>query len=173
MRILHIIPSMAGGGAEAQLVCLAGELVRKGLDTHVALLYERGDNLPALRDTGATIHVLEHFANAFDPRLFARIRHLLADVKPDLVQVWSTPIELYVSVLAPLQRVPWILGERNRGPWNPGSIGSPPIGQIANILRILCSYGAKQIVPNSQAAAERWHAVHFVGKKRVTRIANA
>ena len=49
MRVLHLIPSFVGGGAERQLALLAPELCRIGITTHIGFSHP-GVTLEALRD---------------------------------------------------------------------------------------------------------------------------
>ncbi|HET9730958.1 MAG TPA: glycosyltransferase family 1 protein, partial [Acidimicrobiia bacterium] len=54
MRVLYLIDSLIAGGAERSLAALAPEYLARGIDLHVAYLYER-DNVwkPAIEAAGA------------------------------------------------------------------------------------------------------------------------
>ena len=56
MRILHLIDSLGGGGAERQLAYLAGGLVARGHEVHVLSL-DGGPHRQRLVEKGAVLHV--------------------------------------------------------------------------------------------------------------------
>ena len=65
MRILHLIPTLGGGGAERQIAYLAQGLQARGCDVHVAI-DSGGPNLERLVRTGATVHWIRTRGN-YDP----------------------------------------------------------------------------------------------------------
>ena len=146
MRVLHCIPSMAGGGTERQLTYLVRELVREGSDVHVAL-NQPGPNLAALGAAGATIHQLGPLSN-HDPRIFLRLRRIIRTVAPDVCQCWLLQMELLGGLGSMLNGVPWIFSERSSAP------AYPPT--VKNALRIRVAARADAIVSNSAAGDEYW-----------------
>lgn len=56
MRLLYVIDSLAGGGAETSLAEMAPYLVKAGIDLHVLPLKEPLDLAPRLEAAGATVH---------------------------------------------------------------------------------------------------------------------
>lgn len=111
MRVLHCIGSLGGGGAERQLGYLATELVRKGVDVHIA--YGRGGhNLEELRASGATFHEFMTFSN-YDPALVWRLVRLVKKIRPDLIQTWLTQMDVIAGSAALLTRTPLLMTERS------------------------------------------------------------
>ncbi len=145
-RVLHCVPSMAGGGAERQLVYLAGALARQGWDVHVAL-NGGGPNLTALTATGATLHHLRCRGN-HDPRMLGRLRRLIRMLQPDIVQCWLLQMEIAGGIAATLTRTPWILSERS-------SVEAYPFS-IKHRLRVAVGALASAIIANSSAGGEYW-----------------
>jgi glycosyltransferase involved in cell wall biosynthesis len=146
MRILHCIPTMGAGGAERQLAYLCAELPALGWEVHVALV-AGGPNLVRLRESGATVHTLRARSN-YDPALPWRLWRLVRRVRPDLVQVWLSQMEVLGGVVATVSRIPWILSERSSAPAYPDSVRSR--------VRVLLAGGAGAVVANSAGGARYW-----------------
>lgn len=82
MRLLYVIDSLAGGGAETSLAAMAGPLVAAGVELHVAPLLHRDGVGSLLVDNGATLH------SALGARRAAAVgplARLTRDVGADLV----------------------------------------------------------------------------------------
>lgn len=148
MRILHCIQSLEGGGAERQLVYLAGETVRAGHEVHVASLRE-GAHYPALQRAGAIAHRIAHRGN-YDPLLLPRLVRLIKQVRADVVQTWLTQMDVVGGAAALLTRVPWILAERS------SEVGYTP--SLKNRLRIFMASRAAAIVSNSAGGDAYWES---------------
>jgi glycosyltransferase involved in cell wall biosynthesis len=145
-RILHLIPNMAGGGAERQLVYLSGELVSRGWDIHVALLKE-GPNFDGLLATGATVHKIAARGN-HDIAILWRIRQLIHHIRPHIVQTWMTQMDVFGGMAARLTGTPFILSERCSALAYPNS--------VKNTLRLYSGRRAVAIVSNAPAGKEYW-----------------
>lgn len=146
MKILHCIPSMRGGGAERQLSYVSTELVRSGIDVHVALIYG-GPNSARLEKSGAVIHKLACWNN-HDPRLFVGLLGLIRSIRPNIVQTWLTQMDIFGGFAAMTQNVPFVLSERNSalsysGTWK-------------DRLRRFVGSRASLIVANSDAGQAYW-----------------
>src|SRR5262245_27108466 len=111
MKVLHCIPSMAGGGAERQLAYLARGLSSRGVETHVALS-RRGENYERLLRSGARIHELQ-ISNNHSPGLVWSLNQLVQTIRPAVIQTWLTQMDIVAGAVALWNRVPWILTERN------------------------------------------------------------
>lgn len=72
-RVLHCIPTLAGGGAERQLVYLCNGLARAGWQVTVAVV-SHGPNLHRLDRERIEVVRLPH-VNSYDPQL---LWHLIA-----------------------------------------------------------------------------------------------
>ncbi|MDQ3957900.1 MAG: glycosyltransferase, partial [Actinomycetota bacterium] len=82
MRVLYLIDSLVGGGAEQSLAGLAPHLAPRGVDLHVAYLLDR----PGLQDVfashGVPLHLLDATGRVGWMRAAA---DAMRRVRPDLV----------------------------------------------------------------------------------------
>lgn len=97
MRVLHVITSLARGGAENQLLLLAGGQAASGHAVAVAGLKEPSDLADAFRAAGVAPHALR-LARYGDPRPVWRLSRLVAGVRPDIVHAHLPPAELYARL---------------------------------------------------------------------------
>lgn len=146
LRILHVIPSFVGGGAERQLSLLAPELCRLGVEIHVAYLHP-GVNLTPLLESSITLHRIA-CSNNHDPRIFLRLLQVVRTIKPDLIQTWLPQMDIFGGVVARLVGIPFVLSERAsalayRGCWKIW-------------LRRFVGRGATAIVANSKSGLDYW-----------------
>jgi glycosyltransferase involved in cell wall biosynthesis len=125
---------------------LAQELVRNGVDTHVACL-PTGDNLPRLLESGCTFHALRT-SSSYDPRLLTQLIGLIRRVKPDVVQTWLPQMDVAGGVAAFLTGVPFILSERS------SAVGYPPSFRVR--MRNAVAPLAAAIAANSNAGRDYW-----------------
>src|SRR5688572_15189165 len=146
MRILHCIPSMAGGGAERQLGYLAKGLVTRGVETHV-VFRGRGENFARLEASGAVLHEISCSGN-HSPRFPLALHRLVRRLQPDLIQTWLTQMDIMGGAAALLNDVPWILSERNSARSYPSS--------WTNRLRASVGRRMAALVSTSQAACDYW-----------------
>jgi glycosyltransferase involved in cell wall biosynthesis len=146
MRVLHLIPTLGGGGAERQITCLARGLRDLGCDVHVGLVRE-GPNLGRLIDAGATVHRIK-IASNYDPLLVPRIVALIRRVKPDIVQTWLPQMDVAGGFAARLTGTPWVLSERTTAGVYPHD--------ARNTLRLTIGGLADAIVANSAGGLGFW-----------------
>lgn len=108
MRILNLIPHVAGGGAERQLGYVSGELARRGHD--VAVMY-----LHFQRTSRTTIEGVElipiHVSSPFDPRIVYGVLREVQRRRPDVLLSWSLPMDIVGSVVSRLTETPLLLRE--------------------------------------------------------------
>jgi glycosyltransferase involved in cell wall biosynthesis len=149
LRVLHVIPSMASGGAERQVAMLARGLRERGLEVHVAH-FAGGPNLPLLERSGATIHRLPSAGN-HDPLLLLRLGRLVRRLRPDVIQTWLTMANVLGGIVASTCRVPWVLAER----FLPSGFAGAPKSRIEHAL---ARAFAAAVVSNSAAADAEWAA---------------
>lgn len=149
MRILHLIPTLGGGGAERQLGILAAGLRDLGCDVHVGVVTD-GANLRRVEAAGAHVHHIRTHGN-HDPLLLLRLVRLILKVRPDVVQTWLTQMDVAGGLAAILTRRPWIVSERTHKIYYPRD--------AKHRLRRLLGRFSKAIVANSQGGAEYWDGV--------------
>ena len=147
LRILHLIPTLAGGGAERQLCYISGELVKMGHEIHVGF-FQPGANLDRLVAGGAVAHRLPVAAN-HDPRLLGRVSSLVKSVRPQIVQTWLLQMDVLGGLALLGKRTPWVLSERASGPAYPRGIKTG--------LRKLLARRVSAVVSNSQTGDAYWN----------------
>jgi len=148
MRILHMILSMTGGGAERQLAYVAPALSTRGHDVHLAFVFP-GVNGERLGGTGCTLHRLATSGRR-NPLLLLESMSLVRRLRPGVVQTWLAHMDLVGGATARLLRVPWVMSERSAALSYPAS--------MMNRFRIAAGRRADLIMPNSRGGADYWLA---------------
>jgi glycosyltransferase involved in cell wall biosynthesis len=148
VTVLHVIPTLEGGGAERQLSMLAAEQARRGLDVHVAVR-RGGVYMQAMRDCGLQLHELGN-ARTVNPRLFLSLRRTINEVRPDIVQTWLPQMDILGGLGALQSRVRWIISERTSGGYYSNEM--PAFAR----LRLLLSRYASAVVANSDGGEAYW-----------------
>ena len=149
MKILHLIPTLEGGGAERQLALLAIEQARRGMEVHVASR-RFGVHKSSLCQNGVTLHSLGDW-RSLNPLLFFCIKALLHRLRPTIVQTWLTQMDIVGGAAALMFGVPWIGTERSNALFyrNRHMV-------LESFLRELLFKRATAIVTNSALAATQW-----------------
>jgi glycosyltransferase involved in cell wall biosynthesis len=145
LTILHLIPTLEGGGAERQLSMLVTEQARRGLDVHVAVR-RGGVHAPGLQ--GVRLHELGNWPSV-NPRLFFAIRRVLKDTKPQIVQTWLPQMDILGGIAAVQRRAAWVISERTSEEY---------YAQVPLIAWLRLSLGrfASAIVANSIGGESYW-----------------
>lgn len=110
MRVVHVITSLAIGGAETALFRLVTEEKPASSDVTVICLSGEAYYGPRLRAAGIPLHTLDMQRGRFSFRAFMRLVGLLRRLQPDLVQTWlyhSDFLGLLAARLAGISRVVW------------------------------------------------------------------
>lgn len=157
MKVLHLIPSMGGGGAERQLTYLCKELVKIGCTVYVALLYG-GPNLERLERSGAQVIRLKCRSN-YDPTLILLIAQLIRRLKPDILQTWLPQMDVLGGLASLCADTKHILSERcnadlYQGGWK-------------DQLRLFWGKRATLIVANSSGGRDYWRSMGVSSDKLV------
>jgi glycosyltransferase involved in cell wall biosynthesis len=87
MKLLFIIGPMMGGGGEKQLIDLCSGLDKSEFTTHVAVLNYKGRLYEELEKVADHVTLIPK-SNKFDVRVIFRLRSLIQDIKPDLIQTY-------------------------------------------------------------------------------------
>lgn len=147
MIVLHIIPTLEGGGAERQLSMLATEQARRGHSVHLAVrrtgIYE-----DEMQQGGVRIHNLGDVRSA-NPKLLLRIIRLVRTIRPAIVQTWLPQMDLLGGIAARLTGTRWIVSERN-------SAGYYDEFPFFARLRLLLGQSASSIIANSSGGEQYW-----------------
>ena len=159
LTVLHVIPSLVGGGAERQLVELAAALTVAGVDVHLAYLHG-GPNLEAARRSGATLHLLSAASN-HDPRVILQLRQLVKQLQPAVVQTWLLHADVFGGLAACWSGVPWLLSERSSAVMYEHGFKFK--------LRRWVGLRADGVVANSDGGLAYWRASGYRGMGEVIR----
>lgn len=163
LTVLHLIPTLEGGGAERQLSMLAAEQARRGLRVHVAVR-RSGVHAQAMRDAGVKLHHLGDWPST-NPRLFFAIRRVLREIKPEIVQTWLPQMDILGGVAAIEKRTAWIISER---------VSKAYYSEVPLLasLRLFLGRFASAIVANSVGGEGYWRgAIRYPA--RLTTVLNA
>jgi glycosyltransferase involved in cell wall biosynthesis len=163
MRILHLIPTLEGGGAERQLALLASEQARRGWAVHIGLR-RYGVYREDLESAGVSLHALGDL-RGFHPLLSIRMLQLIKRVQPEVIQTWLPQMDIVGGLVARLMRKPWILCERT-------SPEAHSHVSTVSFLRRLTARGAGAIAANSASGANYWRRLVPTGTN-VIEITNA
>jgi glycosyltransferase involved in cell wall biosynthesis len=157
MRILHLIPTLSGGGAERQLALLAREHAETGVAS--AIIYHgEGPNLEFLRGSKVDLFPLS-IRNNHDPMAFWAIIRIIRRWRPDIVQTWLPQMDILGGIAARIAGVPHILSERASGPAYGADWKSRTRASIGR--------KAKAIIANSQTGAQYWRDLDARGSIHV------
>ncbi|WP_171182449.1 glycosyltransferase [Alienimonas chondri] len=141
-RVLSVIATLDGSGAEKQFALLNAGLQARGWDMHAVALTRGGPNSQPLDAAGVPLTVL-HKALKFDPLCLARLRRIVAKLKPDVIHSWMFTANAYARMASGGR--PVVTGERCVDRWKGGwqhAVDRRLIGRTA------------RVVGNSQAVAD-------------------
>jgi glycosyltransferase involved in cell wall biosynthesis len=125
IRVVHVIPSLAHGGAEAMLLKLLGRWDRARLSHVVVSMTSRGPLASQIEATGWPIRTLNMRRGTPDPRGVLRLSRILRQEKADVVCTWLYHADLtgfIAAKLAGVSSVIWNIQcgelERSDHPWH-------------------------------------------------------
>lgn len=111
MRIAHIITGLGVGGAETALARLLEAPASREHDSHVFSLTTAGPLAHRIEATGTPVTPLHMRPGMPSPLAILRLRRLLRDWQPDVIQSWMYHADLIASFCA--GRVPLVWGIRH------------------------------------------------------------
>lgn len=150
-RILYLIPTFQGGGAEQQVVLLSRHLPALGWEVVLGHIHP-GVHLDAAMRSGAQVERLSARGN-YDPALLIRVRQLIRRSQPAIVQTWLPQMDIIGGMMARIAGLPLIISERSTDPM----YGRPRVMAFAR-ERIM--NGATAVISNSEQALKRWSRDH-------------
>lgn len=154
MRILYLIPTLDGGGAERQLALLAPALAQSGVETGVAF-HSGGPNYDLLNTGEVDLLPLPARGNHHPMQLWDIIS-LVRIWKPDLIQTYLTKMDILGGLAAKITRTPHILSER--------SSAMMYAQGWKNTARVGLGKSAKAIIANSEGGAHYWRSLGAAGQ---------
>jgi glycosyltransferase involved in cell wall biosynthesis len=149
VRVLYIIDSLIGGGAEHSLAHMAPGYRDLGIELHVAFLKSRWDVADALREAGAVLHPTQ--LDGTRPRQLLALVQLVRRLQPDVVHTTLWEADVLGRTAAAIARVPSVTTLANSS-YGKAELENPAVN--ARKLR------AAQVVDLATARlARRYHAV--------------
>jgi glycosyltransferase involved in cell wall biosynthesis len=109
LKVMHVITGLNQGGAE-NVLCRVVEARRGVCDFHVVSMMDDGDYGAKLRGLGITVTALGMKRGIPTPGAFFRLRKIIRDWKPDVVQTWMYHADLLGGLAAKtagVKRIVW------------------------------------------------------------------
>jgi glycosyltransferase involved in cell wall biosynthesis len=166
-RIMLLVTNLTFGGAETQVVSLAGELTAHGWSVSVVSLLEPDAYVRVLEDGGISVHSLHMSRRIPDPRAICRLRKLIRQLKPDVVHCHmfhanilgrvtrlSTPVPVVISTVHNLRET----SERGGPTWYKEKLYQLT-DRLADMTTIICNAAFDRYV---QVGAVREHRTQVV-----------
>ncbi|UKK85252.1 glycosyltransferase [Sphingopyxis sp. BSN-002] len=163
-RVLHVITGLDTGGAERSLFNLLQSGLRHRFDNHVVSLSGPGHYGPLLRDLGISVHALGMREGTGPVGALSRLRMLVREIAPGIVQGWMYHGNLAASAAA------WGQSPKPAVSWNIrqslDAIGLEKRGTrwTINALKPL-SRAPRAIIYNSYRACEQHEAHGYSGAR--------
>ena len=110
MKILHLIPTLSGGGAERQLIYLSSELVNMGHQVHVCFLDKGNIDTRDSYLNKIVFHQIKAKSN-YDFTIIWQLIKIIRNVKPDIIQTWILQMDILGSIAARIFKIPVLLRE--------------------------------------------------------------
>jgi glycosyltransferase involved in cell wall biosynthesis len=145
-KILHLIPTFEGGGAEHQLAMLVNQQVEAGFEVHVALL-RLGINTSIIVNK-VSLHRINS-PSLLSKLAVSSLSIIIKEVKPDLIQTWLPQMDIIGGFLSIRYSIPWIMTERS-------SRKSYPRLSMRTFVRFILAFFSNAIVANSEKGANYW-----------------
>jgi glycosyltransferase involved in cell wall biosynthesis len=145
-RIVQLVPTLSGGGAERQFCYLCAGLVESGWDVHAGFV-RGGPNMSLLEESGAKLHQLPA-SSMYDPRLLLHAIRLIRTTRSTLVQTWNPMMDIVGGLASLYVGVPWIMTERNSPDFYPPAVKMQ--------IRAILGRRATAIVSNSYSGDTYW-----------------
>ena len=150
LRVLHVITGLNQGGAE-NVLCRVVEALRDRCDFHVVSMMDDGDYGARLRAEGVTVSTLGMKRGLPTPGAFFRLRRLMKEWRPDVVQTWMYHADLLGGVAAwtaGVKRIVWGIRHSSLDP----KVDSRKTIAIARLDAILSKWVPNAIVSCSEKA---------------------
>ncbi len=126
MRVVHCITGLSGDGAQRMLLRLADGLQRRGVENFVVSLSKREPLAEAFEARGIPVHAVDVSRNLRGIGALFKLRNLLSELSPDLVQGWMYHANLLLTLIRPFlsRRIP-VGWNMRRGTENLGELKFP------------------------------------------------
>lgn len=153
MKVLHIITGLNRGGAETALARLATGDVDNG---HVVISLTDGGHYGSyLQEAGISVHTLNMPRGRVTFRGLRRLRDLLRDIDPHVIQTWMYHADLVGGVVAKtLRPKPIVWGIRTTGPDSTRNSFS------ARVAAWMCARGSRYVPTKIVSCSHEAVAAH-------------
>lgn len=148
--LLHLIPTLEGGGAERQLAMLAVEQAKRGWNVHIGRR-RGGVHEKLVQHHNVKIHSLGDL-KSIHPLLVSRTNKLMKSIRPDIVQTWLPQMDIVGGLSALWNSIPWVISERSCEDLYQRTL------DLIWLRRRLGRY-ARSIISNSKEGTEYWQGV--------------
>jgi glycosyltransferase involved in cell wall biosynthesis len=111
-RVLHVIVGLGAGGAEATLANFISASDRRRFETMVISLTDRGVYGDSIERSGARVVALGTRAGVPDPRAFFRVRKVVREYRPHLIQSWMYHADVLAALVTRTTRAPLLWNVR-------------------------------------------------------------
>ena len=157
-KILHLIPTLKGGGAEFQLtnIFTSNKVPQDIYDIHIAVRRADKNVADNLTKKGIKIHILGDHKSNLNPFLFFKIIFLIRKTKPSIIQTWLPQMDIIGGLAALILRIPYIFSERSS---SLAYVNKPLSISLRKVISKKCS----AIVTNSNAGKSYWKSLGFKG----------
>ena len=109
LTIVHLITGLETGGAERVLSHLVARCSRDRFRSVVVSIRDPGRMASAIADAGVKVRSLGIARGMPDPRGLFRLRRLLDEVRPEILQTWLYHADLLGLAVTPLAHVPHLI----------------------------------------------------------------
>ncbi len=177
-RILHIIPSLAGGGAERQLANITCSTAKNEFSHCVCTFNDSEFFAPVIREAGHQVHQLNTSGKHPWFSATTKINSIIRDYKPDVITTWlfdASVVGRLISLLKP--NIPLICSLHlteyepesiRAGNWSPTKVEGLRLidkltTQLTNPYFTACSNGVKKSFSKRLGIAESKIKVMYNG----------
>jgi glycosyltransferase involved in cell wall biosynthesis len=174
MRVLYVIDSLIGGGAETSLAHMAPAYEDRGLELHVAFLKARWDVAGALRGAGATLHPV-----ALDQgraRQLVGLVGLIRELRPDVVHTTLWEADVIGRTAAALTGRPAVTTFANSS-YSPARFASPAVNayklHAAQLVDAVTAHVAVRFQAVSETVASDMARRLLVRRRRIVVVPRA
>jgi glycosyltransferase involved in cell wall biosynthesis len=101
MRVVHCITGLSGDGAQRMLLRLADGLQRRGVENFVISLSKREPLAEAFEARGIPVHTINVSPNLQGIAALFKLRSLLSELSPDLLQGWMYHANVLLTMVRP------------------------------------------------------------------------
>lgn len=166
MRVVHIITGLSTGGAEMMLVKLLQKLDQRLFSCSVISLGDKGQLGPRIEALGIPVYTLDMRRGAISLRAFFRLRRLLREISPDVIQSWMYHANLAATLSCGSRPVFWSI---RQSLYDLGK--ERPLTRAVIRLGSAMSRSPRAILFNSLTSASQHEAMGYLPSKRII-IAN-